>query len=145
MLSFSALWVTAALLSSLFRCAIKVNTRTSCRLKEGLSTDVVLGDVGVAAWELEVEFSVVWDGGGGAAAVDDDVDVVVVEVVVEVVCNFLCLRMIFPKSCDGLGKMLRSVSWMASGGCNNNFSPKVLQKSLAASICCWTEIYSHLF
>lgn len=68
----------------------------------------------MVAWELEVEFSDSAededDGEQHGAVVVDDV--VVVEVVgeVEVVCNFLCLRMIFPKSCDGLGKMLRLVS-----------------------------------
>ena len=67
----------------------------------------------MAAWELEVEFSADAEDGVGGVVVDVVVVIVkvVVEViVVEVVCNFLCLRMIFPKSCDGLGKMLRSVS-----------------------------------
>ena len=75
----------------------------------------------MVAWELEVEFSdSAEDGDDGeqyGAVVVDDVVVVVVkvvgeveEVIVEVVCNFLCLSMIFPKSCDGLGKMLRLVS-----------------------------------
>ena len=73
----------------------------------------------MVAWELEVEFSdsAEDDGEQHCVVVVDDVVVVVVkvvgeveEVIVEVVCNFLCLSMIFPKSCDGLGKMLRSVS-----------------------------------
>ena len=75
----------------------------------------------MVAWELEVEFSDSTEDGDdgeqhGAVVVVDDVVVVVKvvgeveEVIVEVVCNFLCLRMIFPKSCDGLGKMLRLVS-----------------------------------
>ena len=73
----------------------------------------------MVAWELEVEFSdsAEDDGEQHGAVVVDDVVVVVVkvvgeveEVIVEVVCNFLCLSMIFPKSCDGLGKMLRLVS-----------------------------------
>ena len=76
----------------------------------------------MVAWELEVEFSDSTEDGDdgeqhGAVVVDDVVVVVKVvgeveEVIVEVevVCNFLCLRMIFPKSCDGLGKMLRLVS-----------------------------------
>ena len=73
----------------------------------------------MVAWELEVEFSdsAEDDGEQHGVVVVDDVVVVVVkvvgeveEVIVEVVCNFLCLRMIFPKSCDGLGKMLRLVS-----------------------------------
>ena len=69
----------------------------------------------MVAWELEVEFSDSSedDGEQYGAVVVDDVVVVVVKVVgevEEVVCNFLCLSMIFPKSCDGLGKMLRLVS-----------------------------------
>ena len=69
----------------------------------------------MVAWELEVEFSdsAEDDGEQHCVVVVDDVVVVVVKVVgevEEVVCNFLCLRMIFPKSCDGLGKMLRLVS-----------------------------------
>ena len=73
----------------------------------------------MVAWELEVEFSDSSEDDGeqhGAVVVDDVVVVVVKvvgeveEVIVEVVCNFLCLSMIFPKSCDGLGKMLRLVS-----------------------------------
>ena len=72
----------------------------------------------MVAWELEVEFSDSAEDDGeqhGAVVVDDVVVVVKVvgeveEVIVEVVCNFLCLSMIFPKSCDGLGKMLRLVS-----------------------------------
>ena len=37
------------------------------------------------------------------------------------VANFLCLRMIFPKSWRGLGKALSGAS---RGFSNNNFSPK---------------------
>ena len=38
------------------------------------------------------------------------------------VANFLCLRMIFPKSWRGLG---RALSGASRGFSNNNFSPKV--------------------
>ena len=59
------------------------------------------------------------------AAVAEAVEAAVAEAVADFsskgVANFLCLRMIFPKSWRGLGKALSGAS---RGFSNNNFSPK---------------------
>ena len=59
----------------------------------------------------------------GRAAVAESLVVaeVAATAVAKGVANFLCLRMIFPKSWRGLGKALSGAS---RGFSNNNFSPK---------------------
>ena len=56
-----------------------------------------------------------------AAAAEVAVVVAVADFGSKGVANFLCLRMIFPKSWRGLGKALSGAS---RGFSNNNFSPK---------------------
>jgi hypothetical protein len=56
-----------------------------------------------------------------AAAAEMAVVVAVADFGSKGVANFLCLRMIFPKSWRGLGKALSGAS---RGFSNNNFSPK---------------------